>query len=138
MLNSTFVVLLSNDPRYSWTYNLTLRLVEALKSATVPVLLDMDLKLPLSEHIAWDEIVIRLPFARLTSLVPILLDVDEAELANRRLRALNVYNAYFVSFTAQFRTLCAAVQERLALPPAPFPSTHVKVVLNSSKSLYTN
>ena len=129
MLNSTFVLLMSNDPFYSWTYNLTVRLMEALKCGTVPVVLDMDIKLPLDELIAWDEIVIRLPYGRLTSLVPILLDVDETDLTNRRLRALNVYNAYFVSFTAQFRTLCAAIQERLALPPAPIPDEYVKVII---------
>jgi len=99
-----------------------IRLIEALKCSTIPVLIDFDLKIPLDHLIAWDEVVIRLPFARIKHLVSVLSSVNKDDLAKRRINARNIYNIYFSSFTSQLMTLFAAVQNRLGLPPASMPN----------------
>ena len=98
---SEFVLILPTHDNYFWSHILTYRLIEALKCSTIPVLIDANLKLPLDDFIAWDEIVIRIPFSRINNLVPILSSIDQNDLANRQIKARNIYNAYFSSHINQ-------------------------------------
>lgn len=96
--------------------------IEALKCSTIPVLIDSDLKIPLDHLISWDETIIRIPFSRIKYLFSILSNVDTDDLSRRRVSARNIYNSYFSTFTNQFMTLFAIIQNRLALPPIAIPS----------------
>lgn len=93
------------------------RLSEALARSTIPVLIGLDIKLPLDDLIAWDELVIRLPVERISYLVPVLESIDADELARRQIKAKKIYDAYFATPTRQFQTLLAAVSHRIGLPP---------------------
>jgi hypothetical protein len=106
--------------------DLAVRLVEALKYSTIPVLIDMDSVLPLSELIHWQDVVIRVPFSNMNRIVPILESVDRSDLASRQVKARNIYNTYFSSSTSQLRTLISLVQHRLSLPAVPMDSLKVK------------
>lgn len=119
LLESTFTLLISSENEPGWSAEMTYRLVEALKCSTIPVVIDSSLKLPLSELIAWDEIIIRVPYAHVNYLLPILSGIEQADLSNRRIKARNVYNSYFSTLTNQFRTLMASIQHRIGLPLYP-------------------
>lgn len=119
------------------TPDLSVRLAESLRCSTIPVLIGLDTKLPLESLISWDEIVIRIPIERLNYLVPILESIDEHELARRQVKTRKIYTAYFSSVTQQIRTILAAVQWRLALPPfgmQSFIGIEFKIPINVSKS----
>jgi alpha-1,4-N-acetylglucosaminyltransferase EXTL3 len=119
LCKSSFVLILS-DLGY-WSLESTHRLIEALRCMSIPVLLEpiAQLRLPLDELIEWDELVIRLPMARLAHLASILGGISEQDLLERRLRAKSLYEAYFYTHAAQFNTLSAALMHRMRLPAAP-------------------
>ena len=92
--------------------------MEALKCATIPVLIGMNLKLPLNNLIAWNEIVIQIPIAQTFNVNQILLNIRESELLARQIKASNIWNNYFATNTKVFRTIFAAVQWKLNMPLA--------------------
>ena len=95
-------------------------MIESLSVGTIPVLLNLDSKLPLNELINWDEIVLRLSVEYENKLEYVLINLNEADIINRRIKAFKVYNAYFKSVETQFQTLLTSIRERLRLPPPPF------------------
>jgi hypothetical protein len=97
LMDSYYTLIIPDKNIYFWSHILTYRLIEALKCSTIPVLIDANLKLPLDDFIAWDEIVIRMPFSRINNLVPILSSIDQNDLANRQIKARNVFRNYFSS-----------------------------------------
>jgi len=121
--NSRFTLLVQADSGQLWSIENTYRLIEALQVGTIPVLIDMNLKLPLEHLIAWNEIVIRIPLARLNQLFPILIRLQHNELNNRQLKARNVFNAYFSTPTHLFKTLLASVQFDFNLNISPLQTT---------------
>lgn len=98
------------------------------------MLIGLELKLPLDDLIAWDEIVVRLPVERISYLVPILESIDRDELARRQIKARKVYTAYFASPTQQLRTVMAAVSARLGLPPVGVDSQPTREFSSIKKS----
>jgi hypothetical protein len=117
--------------------DLTLRLVEALQCSTIPVLIDLDVSLPLHGLVEWQDIIVRLPFSSIHRVVSILESIDKSDVASRQVKARNVYNAYFSSHTSQLLTLIAFVQHRLSLKPtsmqnAVFSEANVSSVKSSS------
>lgn len=127
---SKFTLLTDSRPE-----ELAIRLSEALHCATLPVLIGLDLKLPLGELISWDEVAIRIPIERVNYLVPILESVDQEELSRRQLKARKLYTAYFASPTHQLRTVIAAVGSKLALPPIGVAGVRLNEFTMSTKTL---
>jgi alpha-1,4-N-acetylglucosaminyltransferase EXTL3 len=121
LCKSSFVLLLS-DLGY-WSLESTHRLIEALRCMSIPVLLEPSsrLRLPLDELIEWDELVIRLPMARIGHLASILASISEQDLLERRIKAKSLYEAYFSSHVAQLNTLGAALMHRMRLPAVSIP-----------------
>ena len=105
--------------RIHWSRENTFHLIEALKCASIPVLIGMDLKLPLSDLIVWNEVAIRIPLARMLDSIQILTEIPDNELTARQIKATNIYKHYFSSSTQMFRTLIAAIQFNLHLPISP-------------------
>lgn len=99
-------------------YKRTIKVIEALKCSTIPVLVGVSMQLPLSKFIAWNEIIIRVPIAKLPYLNEILSEIDESEIIARQIKASNIYKSYFSSSTMLFRTLFAAIQSTMDLPIA--------------------
>jgi hypothetical protein len=114
--NSTFLLLSIKNKSTIWSVPLTARLIESLSVGTIPILLNLNSKIPLNEFINWDEIVIRLPFEYISKIDNILLNFNEADLIGRRIKAFKVYNSYFKSIEKQFDTLITSVRERVRLP----------------------
>ncbi len=98
--------------------SIILRLIEAIKSASVPVLLDSDFKLPLEDLINWNECAIRLPYTNIPSLNDVLKTVKQSEILKRQIHCKNLHDAYFPSATAQFRTIIAALSHKIFLNPS--------------------
>ena len=115
--NSTFLLLsIKNESSNLWSFSQTARLIESLSVGTIPILLNLNSKLPLNELINWDEIIIRLSFEYISKIENILLNFNEAELIGRRIKAFKVYNSYFKTIEKQFETMLTSVRERIRLP----------------------
>ena len=116
--NSTFLLIDNQNILNStlWSNLLTKQLIEALSVGTIPLLLDLDSKLPLDDLINWNEIVIRYPKSAIRNLEEILLNLNQADIISRRIRASKVYNRYFRTPEIQFNTLITAIRERIRLP----------------------
>ena len=112
----------------AWSVENTFRLIEAISCSTVPVLVGMDLEPPLEGLIAWSELVVQVPVARLPHLTWILMSFDRAQLAARQIKAANIYKSYFASDTAMLRALLAAVQYRLNLAVSPLDAYAGKII----------
>ena len=123
--NSTFLLLpiKTNSSSTFWSVSLTKRLIESLSVGTIPVLLNLNSKLPLSEHINWDEIVIRFSIEYSSQIEKLLLNFNQIDLIDRRVKAYKVYNAYFKTPEKQFQTLLTSVRERIRLPSMPIDSS---------------
>ncbi len=122
LINSTFSLILNenNDGLRFWSLDNTIRLVECLRVGTIPVLINQDIQLPLSELIAWDEVIIYLPKTHISRIDTFLQDINEAEVIKRRMKAHDVYKAYFMDSKTQFRTLITVLRQRLKLSPLQF------------------
>ncbi len=91
LVQSKFTLLLKTNSKQQWSNENTLRLIEALNTGCIPVLIESDLKLPLDNLIAWNEIIIRIPLAKINYLSSILVNINENELQLRQIKARNVY-----------------------------------------------
>jgi hypothetical protein len=118
LLNSTFTFILNVENE--WSVDNTMRLIEALSVGTIPIVLDVDVKLPLHEFIEWNEIVVRLPISRLNYLQLILLNFRDSDIISRRIKAYNVFRAYFSNLNRQFITLITLVRDRMKIPAIGF------------------
>ncbi|CAF0852273.1 unnamed protein product [Brachionus calyciflorus] len=113
LLKSKFLIITKFDS------NFTTRFIEALKSATIPVLIDLNYKLPLNELISWDEIIIRLSLHQIKDSYRILNDMTRYDLIQRRIKARQVYNSYFKTLTHQFRAILTGLLDKINIPPSP-------------------
>lgn len=133
LIQSKFTLLLKTNSKQQWSNENTLRLIEALNTGCIPVLIESDLKLPLDNLIAWNEIIIRIPLAKINYLSSILVNINENELRLRQIKAKNVYQAYFSSHTIMFKTLIASIQFKFNLQlmsMSNIQSTELKMKIN--------
>ena len=119
--SSTFMLINNSNLNNSmiWSQLLTKQLIEALSVGTIPLLLDLESQLPLSELINWNEVIIRLSKADINDLEKILQNFNEADIISRRIKASKIYNQYFQTPQKQLNTLLTAVRERIRLPAMP-------------------
>lgn len=117
LARSKYTIILSHtEPE-----ELVIRLVEAIKCETVPVVVNSEhVKLPLEDLIDWRMVLVRVPARQLPRLVFILDSIKEHDYLSRQMRARNIYNAYFASLTLQFRTILAACLHKLEVSPPVF------------------
>ena len=80
---STFTLLVPEENASN--QDLSVRLVEALRCSTVPVLLGLDTHLPLEHLINWSDIVIRVSFSNIYRLIPILSTIDKTDIVIKNL-----------------------------------------------------
>jgi hypothetical protein len=128
MTDFKFATILSSN-QTNWSLESTHLLVSALRQGTIPVILSMNTKLPLSHLISWDEIIIRVPLARIDNphvLRSVLESIDQTQLLQRQIKGANVYKSYFSSETQTMRTLLSAIQDFFRLNVNPMESVKVK------------
>jgi hypothetical protein len=120
LLNSTFTLILNREDE--WSVEDTTRLIESISVGTIPVLLDPNVKLPLCDNVAWNEIVVRIP--HLDYLNSILSSFNQADIIARRIRAYNVFKAYFADETSQFLTMLTLIRYRLNIQAMGFEASY--------------
>lgn len=133
ILSNTSYLLIDNknaSDSILWTVDITERLIESLSVGTIPLIVDIDSKLPLNDLINWDEVVVRIPVNQIASYEFFLNSINEADLINRRIKATKIYKRYFKNPQSQFNTLITAIRERIRLPPAPIDDYVVEDIDN--------
>lgn len=110
------------------------RLVECLLAGTVPVILSLDLLLPLAELVDWSKAAIILPLQRITELHFLLRTVPHSDIFSLKRQGRLILQSYLSSPAAVMASLLAAVRHRLTIPALPWPDSPSPSVFNSSFS----
>ena len=139
---SKFTLIYVKDSSHiRWSYETNLRLIQALKCSTIPVILQQDLKLPLDHLIAWDEVIIRVPLVKLNSLMYILNNFDEEEIIGRKIKSKNIFTSYFSDPGSMLITILTVIRQNLGLEPIlvnGFKTNEISKALRSSRSEVKN
>lgn len=103
------------------------RLIEALQSGAIPVILGHTSLLPFSEFIDWRLAAVILPPARVTEVNTLLRTIITQDLLQLRRQGRFLWENYFSTQKSILYTTLAAVRTRLSLPakpllPSPSPS----------------
>jgi len=133
--NATFALILppSNQSLLS-TSHVQARLVEALLSGSVPVILSQDLLLPLAEVVDWSQAAIILPLQRITELHFLLRTVPHSDVFSMKRQGRLLLQNYFSSPSKVLNSLLAVMRHRLTIPALPFADSPSPSVFNASFS----
>jgi len=133
LLNSTFSLILppSNRSLLS-TPHIQARLMEALLSGTVPVILSQDLILPMAEVIDWSQASVILPIQRITELHFLLRTIPHSDIFSMKRQGRLLLQNYFSSQSTVLDSLLAVMQRRLTIPALPFVDSPSPSVFNDS------
>jgi len=114
-----------------------IRLIEALRSGSVPVMLGTHISLPFDDKIDWDLAVLKIPSGHFSQIHLILRSIEEFDMQQFQLQGRFLYEAYFRSPLQIMSTVLMEVQSRL-MHPAPavaganFPSVKQKKQVSAS------
>lgn len=113
-----------------------IRLIEALQSGAIPVILSTAVSLPFSDMIDWHLAAIILPSPRITELNTLLHTVTVNDLLKLRQQGQFLWENYFSKPQATLDAILAAVRTRLSLPAKPLLTTpSISVFSPSNKPL---
>lgn len=96
------------------------RLIEALQSGAIPVILADSLPLPFGDVIDWQEAAIILPEARITEINFVLRALPESDVLRLRWQGRFLWEAYFSTAFHIVDTVIASVRTHIGLPPPAF------------------
>ena len=102
---------------------LSVRLMEALLSGAVPVVLQTRTALPFDEVIEWRRAAVLVPAARWPELHHILLGLAREDILAMRLQGRFLLDAYFGTAAQIMLTSINVVRRRLGMPAAPLQSS---------------
>ena len=94
------------------------RIIEALRSGSVPVIIGTDLALPFDDKIDWKLAVLRIPSGHFTQIHLILRSIGEYDMQRFHLQGRFLYETYFRSPQQIMSTVLAVVQSQ-TMHPAP-------------------
>lgn len=94
------------------------RVIEALRSGSVPVILGTDFSLPFEDKIDWELAVLQIPLGHFSQIHLILKSIEENDLQQFNLQGRFLYETYFRSPQQIMSTILAMVQS-YTLHPAP-------------------
>ncbi|GAB1610670.1 exostosin-like 3 [Argonauta hians] len=116
---STFTLIIApKNTSFISTPLLHIRLMEALKYGSIPVILGNYVHLPFRELIDWQKAVIVLPKPRITELHFLLRTYTDNIIAEMRRQGRFLWETYFCSFDRVFAMVLATVRTRLQIPAA--------------------
>ncbi|XP_001625539.2 exostosin-3 [Nematostella vectensis] len=104
------------------------RLIEALQTGAIPVILGTTNMLPLAEFIDWRSVSITLTPARIMELNTILRTVSSEDIHNLRQQGRFIWETYLSTTEAVVNAFLAVQRTRLALPAKPIPLTQSPTV----------
>ena len=95
---STFALIIAPpNPDSLSTITLQIRLSEALKSGTIPVILGSHVHLPFDNAIKWDKVVFKLPKGRVQELPYFLRSISHADIVEYRRQGRHVWVHHYSS-----------------------------------------
>ncbi|CAF0977249.1 unnamed protein product [Brachionus calyciflorus] len=94
-------------------------LIESIKFGCIPIINDLEINLPLSDLIAWDELVIKVP-SYVNSFLEILDTMSINNIEKRQIKARMIYKAYFKTQTEQIKTILTVLLNKVKMPLKSF------------------
>ncbi|XP_062520694.1 exostosin-like 3 [Corticium candelabrum] len=111
------------------------RLVEALQSGAIPVILADNIPLLFDDVINWSEAALIFPEARITELNFILRAVAESDVLHLRWQGRFLWETYFSTTSRIIDTIMANVRTRIGLPPPAIPDPVVSGVFTNGNTI---
>ncbi|XP_014778123.1 exostosin-like 3 [Octopus bimaculoides] len=119
IMQSTFTLIIApKNTSFISTPLIHIRLLEALKYGSIPVVLGNYVQLPFSELIDWQKAIIILPKPRITELHFLLRTYTDTIIAEMRRQGRFLWETYFCSFDRVMAMVLATVRTRLQIPAA--------------------
>lgn len=114
-----------------------IRIYEALKYGSIPVILGDHVVLPFADLLAWKQAVIILPKARITELHYYLRSIGQADVLNMRRNGRVLWTTHCSSAAGMLETTLATIRHRLGIPASPMPDFHADMWFVGNFSLLT-
>ena len=113
------------------------RLIEALRSGSIPVILGTDFSLPFDDKLDWELAVLRMPSGHFSQIHLILRSIGENDLQQLTLQGRFLYETYFRSPQQIMSTILSVVQSYTmhsapAIMDASYPSVKQKKQVSAS------
>ena len=127
LYQSTYSLILSSTPPVSVPFSshpsisAHIRLIEALQSGAIPVIVADGMPLPFNNVIDWSEAAVILPEARITEINFVLHAVSESDLLRLRWQGRFLWETYFSTAFRIVDTAIANVRSHIGLPPPAIP-----------------
>lgn len=109
---------------------LHIRLLEALRFGSIPIILGNYVRLPFAELLDWRKAAIILPKPRITELHFMLRTYTDSSIAEMRRQGRFLWETYFSTLDRVVATILATVRTRLQIPAASAPQAPSPSFLN--------
>ncbi|KAG8199824.1 hypothetical protein JTE90_000912 [Oedothorax gibbosus] len=130
---STFSLLIGPlDHNLLSTAQVHIRVMEALKTGSVPVILGDHLRLPFDEFLDWRRAVVMLPKARVSELHYYLRTFTDNDIMDMRHKGRLFYDNYLGSTRNIISTILATIRNRINIPPLPVRDESSPSVFNGT------
>ena len=135
---STFTLIVgSNSASSSWD-SCHVRLLEALQSGAVPVILSSKAMLPFSDVIDWRKAAIIVSQARLPELNVLLRTITTEDILHLRRQGRFLWETYLSTTDVILKTVLATLRSRLSLPAHHVSASPTPSVFSDSKPPVTS
>lgn len=118
----TFALIMSPEDSKASTLGFQIRLHEALRAGTVPVIVGLEYpskSLPFSELIDWKRLAVLVPSARAPELHFLLRSLSDTDLFSMQRQGNLAFKSYFISDSKAMHTFIQVLRERVGIPPLP-------------------
>lgn len=135
---STFTLIVGTNSGSSSWENCHIRLLEALQSGAIPVILSSKAMLPFNEMIDWRKAAIILSQARLPELNVLLRTITNEDILDLRRQGRFLWETYLSTTDAILKTVLATLRTRLSIPSHHVPASPTPSVFSDSKPPVTS
>ena len=115
------LIIASTNTSFISTPLLHIRLLEALRFGSIPVILGNYVRLPFAELLDWRKAAIILPKPRITELHFLLRTYTDSSIAEMRRQGRFLWETYFSTLDRVVATILATVRTRLQIPASSAP-----------------
>lgn len=127
LLDATFALLPDVSPVGMSSFTLLVRLMDALHSGAVPVVLQTNTALPFEEVIEWQKAAVLLPAARWPELLFVLSAISEEDVLAMRLQGRFLMDTYLGTAERVILTAINVVRRRVRMPAVPLKGVRAEV-----------